>query len=120
MCEIIDLNGLRPSLDFGSCPNVWKYPRCNPSAFEIQTRLHSAPGSNEQLVFLDPRLSIIGTSGKIKCIETSAGYEALQEAISLNSDGRASICLKHSCPQPSRIGQREHSLSRRQGLSKIA
>src|SRR5450759_2905733 len=47
-------------------------------------------------------------------------YEALQTAEILNSDGRTSICLKHSCPQPPLIGHREHSLSRSQGSSKIA
>jgi hypothetical protein len=45
------------------------------------------------------------------CSFLSPDYEALQAAISLNSDGRASTCLKQSCPQSSRIGQREHSLS---------
>jgi hypothetical protein len=38
----------------------------------------------------------------------------------LNSVGQASICLKKSCPQPRRIGQREQSFSMRQGSSKIA
>src|ERR1039457_2791865 len=50
----------------------------------------------------------------------SLDYEALQAEEILNSDGRASICLKQSCPQPPRIGQREHSLSRRQGSPKMA
>jgi len=47
-------------------------------------------------------------------------YKALQAAEILNSDECASICLKQSCPQPWRIGQREHSLRWRQGSSKIA
>jgi hypothetical protein len=52
------------------------------------------------------------------CSFLSHNYEALQAAENLNSDGRASICFKQSCPQPPRIGQRKHSLSRRQGSSK--
>ena len=50
----------------------------------------------------------------------SLDYKALQAAEILNSDGGASICLKQSCPQPWRIGQREHSLSRRHGSLRIA
>ena len=50
----------------------------------------------------------------------SLDYEALQAEEILNSDGRAWICLKQSCPQPLRIGHREHSLIYKQGSSKMA
>src|SRR5579872_6621731 len=47
-------------------------------------------------------------------------YKALHAVEILNSDGRSSICLKQSCPQLSRIGQREHSLRWRRGSSQNA
>jgi hypothetical protein len=47
-------------------------------------------------------------------------YVGLQASENLNSEGWVTICVKQSCPQPSRIGHREHSLIRKQGSSKIA